>query len=77
MVFEGDELTVFGVISYNVRSDEFTIDDPVGFFQNGQREQLLTTMKDRAYSVAWDVIEKALVAGGLFACGAYFLKIAY
>jgi len=32
MVFEGDELTVFGVISYNVKSDEFTIDDPVGFF---------------------------------------------
>jgi hypothetical protein len=31
MVFEGDELTVFGVISYNVKSDEFTIDDPVGF----------------------------------------------
>ncbi len=77
MVFEGDELTVFGVISYNVRSDEFTIDDPVGFFQNGQREQLLTTMKDRAGKVAWDVIEKALVAGGLLACGAYFLKIAY
>jgi len=34
-------------------------------------------MKDRAGKVAWDVIEKALVAGGLLACGAYFLKIAY
>jgi len=34
-------------------------------------------MKDRASKVAWDVIEKALVAGGLLACGAYLLKIAY
>lgn len=38
MVYEGDELSVFGMLSYNVKSDEFTLDDPLGFIQEGQRE---------------------------------------
>lgn len=35
VVYEGDELSVFGLMSYNVKSDEFTIDDPLGFIQMG------------------------------------------
>lgn len=33
-IFEDDTLSVFGVIRYNASSDEFTIDDPLGFVQS-------------------------------------------
>ena len=28
---EGDELSVFGLLTYNTKSDEFTFDNPFGF----------------------------------------------
>jgi len=31
IIVEGDDLSVFGLLRYNVKSDEFTIDDPIGF----------------------------------------------
>ena len=31
IIYEGDNLSVFGIVNYNVKSDEFTIDDPLGF----------------------------------------------
>ncbi len=31
IILEGEDLSVFGLLSYNLSSDEFTIDNPIGF----------------------------------------------
>jgi hypothetical protein len=31
LMYEGDEVSIFGVLKYQVKSDEFTIDNPIGF----------------------------------------------
>ena len=35
IIYEGDELSVFGLISYNTNSNELKIDDPIGFVRDG------------------------------------------
>jgi hypothetical protein len=42
MIYEGDEVSIFGLLKYHVKSDEFTIDDPIGFIQNGERDELIS-----------------------------------
>jgi len=52
-VFEGDSLSVFGIMHYNASADEFTIDNPIAFMQNGDRSLLTTEFtKDVVKSVA-------------------------
>jgi len=31
VVKEGDDLTIFGLLTYNCKSDEFSFDNPFGF----------------------------------------------
>ena len=42
IVKEGDELTIFGILTYDSKSDEFRFDNPFGFIQSGSRNELLS-----------------------------------
>ena len=44
IVKEGDELTIFGILTYNSKSDEFKFDNPFGFIQSGSRNELLSSI---------------------------------
>jgi len=42
LIKEGDEVTVFGLLTYNSKSDEFRFDNPFGFLQQNSRGDLLS-----------------------------------
>lgn len=42
IIKEGDEITIFGLLTYNTKSDEFRFDDPLGFMQGSSRSELLS-----------------------------------
>lgn len=44
VVKEGDDLTIFGLLTYNCKSDEFSFDNPFGFIQSSSRADLLSTI---------------------------------
>ena len=51
IIYEGDNLSVFGIVNYNVKSDEFTIDDPLGFIQDGQTDILVDKLTEKAWGI--------------------------
>lgn len=42
LIKEGDEVIVFGLLTYNSKSDEFRFDNPFGFLQQNSRGDLLS-----------------------------------
>lgn len=56
VVKEGDELTIFGLLSYNSKSDEFRFDNPFGFIQQNSRTELLQLITKKAFKQVQDVV---------------------
>lgn len=47
VIKEGDDLTIFGLLTYNSKSDEFCFDNPLGFIQQGSRAELLKQISSK------------------------------
>lgn len=45
LFFEGEEITIFGLLKYNTRSEEFTIDNPIAFFLGDAKFDLISQLK--------------------------------
>lgn len=77
IISEGDDLSIFGLLSYNIKSDEFTFDDPYGFIQNSKKDELAGQLTKQASGKLASSIFTALVGAGLFWCAGIFMKRAY
>ena len=45
LFFEGEEITIFGLLKYNTQSDEFKIDNPIAFLMGNSKESLLDQLE--------------------------------
>lgn len=70
VIKEGDEITIFGLLTYNTKSDEFRFDDPLGFIQGNSRSELLSRLSKQAFGEIFNVIWS-------FALGACFLATSF
>lgn len=77
IILEGEDLSVFGLLSYNLRSDEFTIDNPIGFIQNGMKDELLKKLYDESKSKLYQCFKNALLGAAFITAAVYLGKRAY
>lgn len=77
IILEGENLSVFGLLNYNLSADEFTIDNPIGFIQNGKKEELLGKLSDEANSKLFQCLKSAALGAAFIAGAVYLGKQAY
>lgn len=77
LILEGQPLSVYGQLSYNLSSDEFTIDNPIGFIQNGAKDELVKKLSDESVTKLLSCAKSALFASAFLAGAFYCGKMAY